>query len=62
MNAPPVPEEQRMRPYSKNPHYWQYKGEPVLLIGGSVEDCWLSAQIGQKVNGDFELIANSVPR
>ena len=27
-----------MRPYSKNPHYWQYKGEPVLLIGGSVED------------------------
>ena len=37
MNAPPVPEEQRMRPYSKNPHYWQYKGEPVLLIGGSVD-------------------------
>ena len=24
--------------YKKNPRYWQYKGEPVLLIGGTVED------------------------
>ncbi len=24
--------------YEKNPRYWQYKGKPVLLIGGSVED------------------------
>ena len=28
----------RIRPYSKNPFYWQYKGEPVLLLGGSIED------------------------
>ncbi len=28
----------RIQPYSKNPFYWQYKGEPVLLLGGSVED------------------------
>jgi hypothetical protein len=23
---------------ARNPHYWQYRGEPVLLLGGSVED------------------------
>ena len=28
----------RIRPYEKNPAYWQYKGRPVLLLGGSVED------------------------
>lgn len=27
-----------IRPYSENPFYWQYKGEPLLLLGGSVED------------------------
>jgi hypothetical protein len=30
--------ENRIQPYSKNPFYWQYNGEPVLLLGGSVED------------------------
>ncbi|NLF38460.1 hypothetical protein GX586_03385 [bacterium] len=29
---------QRIRPCPANPWYWQYRGEPVLLIGGSVED------------------------
>ncbi|UCH36277.1 MAG: hypothetical protein JSV65_07960 [Armatimonadota bacterium] len=24
--------------YPANPHYWQYHGKPVLLLGGSVED------------------------
>ncbi|MFO8015318.1 MAG: hypothetical protein R6X20_18705 [Phycisphaerae bacterium] len=28
----------RIRPWPKNPYYWQYKGRPVLLLGGSVED------------------------
>ncbi|MCK4293614.1 MAG: carbon-nitrogen hydrolase family protein [Planctomycetes bacterium] len=28
----------RIRPYAKNPYYWQYKGEPVLLLGGSKDD------------------------
>lgn len=28
----------RIRPYSKNPYYWQYKGKPVLLLGGSWQD------------------------
>ena len=31
-------EENRIKIYTKNPRYWQYKGEPILLIGGSVED------------------------
>lgn len=30
--------EEPIRPYEKNPFYWQYDGEPVLLIGGSRED------------------------
>jgi hypothetical protein len=29
---------QRIRPYSQNPHYWQYKGQPVMLLGGSETD------------------------
>src|SRR5690606_27596860 len=30
--------DDRIRPYPANPFYWQYKGEPVLLLGGSIED------------------------
>ncbi len=28
----------RIKPYKANPRYWQYKGEPVLLLGGSKTD------------------------
>ncbi|MCZ6671296.1 MAG: DUF6298 domain-containing protein [Verrucomicrobia bacterium] len=28
----------RIQPYKANPHYWQYKGEPVLLLGGTKDD------------------------
>ncbi len=28
----------RIQPYVKNPTYWQYKGKPVLLLGGSWQD------------------------
>ncbi len=28
----------RIQIYKENPRYWQYKGKPVLLIGGSVDD------------------------
>ncbi len=31
-------EMDRIRPYERNPYYWQYKGEPVLLLGGSWQD------------------------
>jgi hypothetical protein len=27
-----------IRIYDENPFYWEYKGEPVLLVGGSYED------------------------
>ncbi|NQV35865.1 MAG: hypothetical protein HQ515_24450, partial [Phycisphaeraceae bacterium] len=30
--------EVRIQPYSHNPQYWQYKGEPVMLLGGSKTD------------------------
>jgi hypothetical protein len=31
-------QEGRIRPYSENPFYWQYRGQPVLLLGGSKDD------------------------
>lgn len=35
---PAVSASDRIQPYAKNPHYWQYKGQPVLLLGGSKDD------------------------
>ena len=31
-------DEDRIRPWKANPFYWQYKGQPVLLLGGSWQD------------------------
>jgi len=28
----------RIQPWAKNPRYWQYRGQPVLLLGGSKDD------------------------
>ncbi len=28
----------RIRPYEKNPRYWQYHGAPLLLLGGTKDD------------------------
>lgn len=28
----------RIQPWSENPYYWQYDGQPVLLLGGSDDD------------------------
>ncbi len=36
----------RIQPYSENPYYWQYKGEPVLLLGGSWQDNLFNHPIG----------------
>jgi len=30
--------ENRIQIYQENPRYWQYKGEPIIMMGGSVED------------------------
>lgn len=38
----------RIQPYSENPFYWQFKGEPVLLLGGSETDGafqWIGEQL-----------------
>ncbi len=26
----------QLQPYTSNPYYWEYRGEPVLLLGGSI--------------------------
>jgi len=31
-------DDERITIYDKNPRYWQYRGRPVLLLGGSDED------------------------
>ncbi len=36
--SPDQYEKERIQPYPTNPFYWQYRGKPVLLLGGSVED------------------------
>ncbi len=30
--------DSRIRPWAANPRYWQYRGKPVLLLGGTRED------------------------
>ena len=30
--------QNRIQPYTKNPQFWQYQGQPVLLVGGSSDD------------------------
>jgi hypothetical protein len=30
--------DQRIQPYDKNPFYWQYRGQPIMLLGGSQDD------------------------
>lgn len=35
---PAPPAADRIRPFPANPWYWQYKGAPVLLLGGSKDD------------------------
>ena len=34
----PADDADRIQPWPPNPYYWQFKGKPVLLVGGSVED------------------------
>ncbi len=37
-NTADAQDTDRIRPYDVNPYFWQYKGEPVLLLGGSWQD------------------------
>lgn len=36
----------RIQPYCENPYYWQYKHEPVLLLGGSWQDNLFNHPVG----------------
>jgi hypothetical protein len=36
----------RIRPYSGNPFYWEYKGEPVMLLGGTWQDNLFNHPLG----------------
>ena len=38
MSSADMCDNNRIRPYTRNPFYWQYKGEPVLLLGASGAD------------------------
>jgi hypothetical protein len=48
----------RIQPYSKNPFYWQYKGKPVLLLGGSGQDNLFNHPDGLMSGGDERGRAN----
>lgn len=37
-SAQSPPDADRIQPSHEHPRYWQYEGEPVLLVGGSAED------------------------
>jgi hypothetical protein len=39
-------EADRIQPYPNNPTYWQYKGKPVLLLGGTWQDNLFNHPIG----------------
>ncbi|MBD3268403.1 hypothetical protein GF373_17185, partial [bacterium] len=43
----------RIQPYSENPYYWQYEGEPVLLLGGSWQDNLFNHPIGLEEHLDL---------
>lgn len=36
--ADPSGDAERIQPWGQNPRYWQHKGQPVLLLGGSKDD------------------------
>ena len=48
-------EEDRIQPYSRNPSYWQYKGRPILLLGGS-ESAELFQWTGTRLTDHLELL------
>jgi hypothetical protein len=50
-------EDGSIKPYIKNTWYWQYKGEPVVLIGGSDEDN-LFQWTGSKLTGHLDLLVS----
>ncbi len=51
----------RIKPYTENPHYWQYKGKPVLLLGGSKTDhIFLADKLKEHLDEMVQVGANYV--
>jgi hypothetical protein len=53
--------DQGIRPYVQNPRYWQFQGEPVLLLGGSDDDNpfqWPSPKLEQHLDAMQAVGAN----
>jgi hypothetical protein len=53
----PPENRNRIQPWSENPFFWQYKGKPVLLLGGSGDD-----NLFNHVEVDGELLAAHLDR
>lgn len=54
-------DELRIKQYSKNPSYWQYKGKPVLLLGASDDDNlfqWTSDRLIPHLDSMIDIGAN----
>jgi hypothetical protein len=47
-----------IRPYEKNPFYWQYRGKPIMLLGGSDMDN-LFQWTGSKLTDHLDLLVSS---
>ena len=51
----------RIQPWSENPQYWQYKGNPVMLLGGSKTDhIFLAESLKEHLDEMQEVGANYV--
>lgn len=44
----------RIKPYAKNPNYWQYKGRPVMLLGGNQWDAPFFVQDQKSVYDELQ--------
>ena len=50
-------QNEAIRPYSENPWYWEYHGEPILLRGGSDDDN-LFQWTGKKLTDHLDLLTS----
>tara|TARA_R110002050_G_scaffold89495_1_gene188400 strand:+ start:486 stop:899 length:414 start_codon:yes stop_codon:yes gene_type:complete len=51
-------DSQGIKPYTQNPWYWQYQGEPLVLIGGSDDDN-LFQWTGKQLTDHLDLLISS---
>jgi len=51
-------DDEFIKPYDKNPWYWQYKGKPLLLLGGSDDDNVFNWEDRLAVTDQLNLLAS----